>query len=93
MYISHEMNKHNCQLCKHEFCGCCLGKKYGEDVSLDNEPCDEYEFGGTEERLHEIETQKSDIEKRKPCINYEDGCEEWAGCPCVYYKAESKDKG
>lgn len=26
------------------------------------------------------------IEVRKPCINYEDGCEEWAGCPCVYYK-------
>ena len=34
--------------------------------------------------------QKSDIEKLKPCINYEDGCEEWAGCPCVYYKAESE---
>ena len=33
---------------------------------------------------------KSDIEKRKPCINYEDGCEEWAGCPCVYYKTESE---
>ena len=30
----------------------------------------------------------SSIEKRKSCINYEDGCEEWAGCPCVYYKAE-----
>ena len=25
-------------------------------------------------------------EKHKPCINYEDGCEEWAGCPCVHYK-------
>lgn len=35
---------------------------------------------------------ESDIEERKPCINYEDGCEEWAGCPCVYYKAESEDK-
>ena len=33
---------------------------------------------------------ESDIEKRKPCINYEDGCEEWAGCPCVYYKAENE---
>lgn len=31
-------------------------------------------------------------QKRKPCINCEDGCEEWAGCPCVYYKAESEDK-
>ena len=38
-----------------------------------------------------VEPQESDIEKRKPCINYEDGCEEWAGCPCVYYKAESED--
>lgn len=28
--------------------------------------------------------------KRKPCINYEDGCEEWAGCPCVYYKSKSE---
>lgn len=35
---------------------------------------------------------ESDLEKRKPCINYLDGCEEWAGCPCVYYKAESEDK-
>ena len=35
---------------------------------------------------------ESDIEKRKPCINYEDGCEEWAGCPCVDYKAESEGK-
>lgn len=39
---------------------------------------------------------ESDIEKRKewphkPCINYEDGCEEWSGCPCVYYKAESEE--
>ena len=33
---------------------------------------------------------ESDMEKRKPCINYSDGCEEWAGCPCVYYKAESE---
>ena len=24
--------------------------------------------------------------KLKLCINYEDGCEEWAGCPCVYYQ-------
>lgn len=29
---------------------------------------------------------ESDIEIRKPCINYEDGCEEWAGCPCVHFK-------
>ena len=34
---------------------------------------------------------ESDIEKRKPCTNYEDGCEEWAGCPCVHYKADGND--
>lgn len=39
-----------------------------------------------------FESQESDIEKRKPCINYEDGCEEWAGCLCVHYKAETEDK-
>ena len=37
-----------------------------------------------------VEPQESDVEKLKPCINYEDGCEEWAGCPCVHYKAESE---
>ena len=30
-------------------------------------------------------------EEIKSCINYSDGCEEWAGCPCVYYKAESEE--
>ena len=35
--------------------------------------------------------ESNDIEKRKPCINYEDGCEEWAGCPCVHYKAEGEE--
>lgn len=40
----------------------------------------------------ESEKMVSDIEKLKPCINYEDGCEEWAGCPCVYYKAEAKQE-
>lgn len=34
--------------------------------------------------------ESEDTEKRKPCINYEDGCEDWNGCPCVYYKAESE---
>ncbi len=38
-----------------------------------------------------IEAMTTAIEKRKPCINYEDGCEEWAGCPCVYYKAKSDE--
>lgn len=37
-----------------------------------------------------VTDMESDIEKLKPCINYEDGCVEWAGCPCVYYKAESE---
>ena len=30
-------------------------------------------------------------EESKSCINYSDGCEEWAGCPCMYYKAESEE--
>ena len=41
--------------------------------------------------MEKSESQESDIEKRKPCINCEDGCEEWAGCPCVHYKAESEE--
>lgn len=43
----------------------------------------------------ESEDEKKESGKecpRKPCINYEDGCEEWAGCPCVHYKAESENK-
>ena len=56
------------------------------------------EWGAEEEKNYyilkicDIEPQaESNIEIRKewphkPCINYEDGCEEWAGCPCVYYK-------
>lgn len=36
---------------------------------------------------------ESNLEKRKPCINYSDGCEEWAGCPCVYYKAAIEAEG
>ena len=35
-----------------------------------------------------VEPQESNTEKHKPCVNYEDGCEEWAGCPCIRYKAE-----
>lgn len=50
-----------------------------------------------DEVLEVILKAEGDIEKRKewphkPCINYEDGCEEWTGCPCVHYKAESEDK-
>ena len=55
MHITHEMNMHNCQLCRKEWLGRCFGKKYGKDVSVDNEPCKCYEFGGSEERLKEIE--------------------------------------
>ena len=55
MYITKEMNMHNCQLCRKEWLGRCFGKKYGKDVSVDNEPCKCYEFGGSEERLKEIE--------------------------------------
>jgi len=53
--ITHEMNMHNCQLCKKEWLGRCFGKKYGKDVSVDNEPCKCYKFGGSKERLKEIE--------------------------------------
>mgnify|MGYP000847160374 FL=1 len=55
MHITKEMNMHNCQLCRKEWRGRCFGKKYGKDVSVDNEPCKCYEFGGSEERLKEIE--------------------------------------
>lgn len=58
MNITHEMNMHNCQLCKNEWLGRCLGKYYGIDVSIDNEPCDNYEFGGSEQRLKKIENTK-----------------------------------
>ncbi len=34
---------------------------------------------------------ESDTEEHRPCTNHEDGCEEWAGCPCVHYDAESKE--
>lgn len=33
-----------------------------------------------------IKRLDNEISSRK-CTAYEDGCEEWAGCPCVYYKA------
>lgn len=55
MNITHDMNKHNCQLCKFEWLGRCMGQHYGADVSVDNEPCAYYVFGGSEERLKEIE--------------------------------------
>ena len=59
MHIGPSENKHNCQLCKKEFLCRCHGKYYGKDVWTDNEPCDEYEFGGSEERLMEIEVGKT----------------------------------
>lgn len=48
---------HNCHLCKKEWLGRCFGSKhYGKDVSVDDTPvCEEYEFGGSAERLKEIE--------------------------------------
>lgn len=55
MHITSEMNQHNCQLCKKEWLGRCLGASYGKDVSIENEPCSSYIFGGTDERLKEIE--------------------------------------
>lgn len=49
----------------------------------------------TSDQLESISAHKNDLavektEVRKPCINYEDGCEEWAGCPCVYYKCRNE---
>lgn len=55
LHITHEMNMHNCQLCRKEWLGRCFGKKYGKDVSVDNEPCKCYEFGGSKERIKEFE--------------------------------------
>ena len=49
----------------------------------------DFDFAPT---IIEADKIESGIEKRKSCINCEDGCEEWAGCPCVHYKAESEDK-
>ena len=48
---------------------------------------DHYRYG-TREEYYKVESE--DTEKLIPCINYEDGCEEWTGCPCVYYKTESE---
>jgi hypothetical protein len=56
MHITHEMNRHNCQLCKHEWLGrCFVEKNYGKDVSVENEPCLNYKFNGSYKRLKEIE--------------------------------------
>ena len=60
--------EHNCHLCKSEWLGRCYGKLYGKDVSMgrdyetesaenatDLPVCDEYNYGGSEEHLREIE--------------------------------------
>lgn len=48
---------HNCHLCRNEWLGRCFGSKhYGKDVSVNDTPvCEEYEYGGSQERLREIE--------------------------------------
>ena len=44
--------EHNCHLCKKEWLGRCFGKYHGKDVSVNDTPvCDEYKFGGSEEKL------------------------------------------
>ena len=82
MHITHEMNKHNCQLCKKEFLGRCFGERFGTDVSVDNEPCDGYEFGGSEKRLREIERNNEQEQIKREichvgiypcCIEFENG--------------------
>jgi hypothetical protein len=52
--------EHNCHLCKKEWLGRCFGSQnYGKDVSLSGRTdvpiCSEYEYGGSEEHLKEIE--------------------------------------
>ena len=49
--------EHNCHLCKKEWLGRCFGSHhYGLDVSVDDTPvCDQYEFGGSQEKLEAIE--------------------------------------
>lgn len=53
--------EHNCHLCKKEWLGRCFGSKhYGIDVSVNDTPvCDEYEFGGSQEKLEAI--QKAEV--------------------------------
>ena len=64
-------------------------------MDKDTKLCKNANASGLEVAMQIIDKYKgeSNIEKRKPCINYSDGCEEWAGCPCVYYKAESEENG
>jgi hypothetical protein len=50
---------------------------------------DYYRYG-TREEYYKVESE--DTEKLIPCINYEDGGEEWIGHSCVYYKSESEEK-
>ena len=64
MYISPDLIMHNCQLCKKEWLGRCFGNHYGQDVSMNNEPCAGYEFGGTAERLQEIKNRENTLCKR-----------------------------
>lgn len=35
---------------------------------------------------------KGRADERKKCTAHEDGCEEWAGCPCIYYKPKNSNK-
>lgn len=53
------LKEHNCFLCKNEWLGRCFGSKhFGKDVSMnDKSICDEYDYGGSDEILAEIEGQ------------------------------------
>lgn len=52
--------EHNCHLCKKEWLGRCFSKYHGKDVSVNDTPvCDEYEFGGSEEKLEAIKYAES----------------------------------
>lgn len=70
----------------------CVSRKRGEKIDVLK-----MELGEQADILYHLLTEQmtkaeikaeSEIEKRRPCINNEDGCEEWAGCPCIYYKAK-----
>ncbi len=55
MHITHEMNRHNCQLCHYECLGRCFNVySYGKDISWKNKICKNYIYGGSDKRLKEI---------------------------------------
>lgn len=59
---------HNCWLCKKEWLSRCFGEThYGEAVD-DDMICEEYVFGGSEERLREIQEMEASMLNEKDGI-------------------------